>query len=240
MGKSPRFAQNGEVTSDTALSHGAPAPGRQRPEEILAQTLSAPSHPEATDGWSSRGRRLFLIALAVAGIVLVVAGLLVTKELGPGPGNPAPLETGPGNGLANQLLQSSNGDQPASPATPNIAIPLPSTPTTGPARPTTHEPTLAPPAESQPTRDTTHRTTPRSRRSPPRSAIREPTSSAGARWRPAPTRTRPTRLPDRPRATGAAGRAPQTDPRTLLPTPPTRRSPRAALTAPPVLWSTPS
>src|SRR5205085_3511255 len=54
---------NGEVPSDTALSHGAAAPGRQRPEEILAQTLSAPSHPEATDGWSSRGRRLFLIAL---------------------------------------------------------------------------------------------------------------------------------------------------------------------------------
>src|SRR5438270_4345710 len=172
MGKSPRSPQNGEVASDTAISRdaavsrGAAVPrdpagsSRQRPEEILAHTLGVPSHPEATDGWSSRGRRLFLIAMAVAVVLLVVAGLLVTKQLGPGPGNPAPLETGPGNGLANQLLQSSNGDQPASPATPNIAIPLPSTPTTGPARPTTHEPTLGPPAESQPTGDTTHSTTP--------------------------------------------------------------------------------
>jgi len=109
---------------------------RQRPEEILAQTLSAPPHPEATDGWSARGRRLFLIAMAAAGVILVVAGLLVTKQLAPGPGNPQPLETGPGTGLANQLLQSSVGDQPPSTVAPSINIPLPSTPTTLPARPT--------------------------------------------------------------------------------------------------------
>ena len=160
MGKSPRFAQNGEVPSDTALSHGAAAPGRQRPEEILAQTLSAPSHPEATDGWSSRGRRLFLIALAVAGIVLVVAGLLVTKELAPGPGNPQPLETGPGNGLANQLLQSSTGDQAPGTAVPNINIPLPSTPTTRPAPVNGRSPApLIAPGPPTPTNDTTHDTT---------------------------------------------------------------------------------
>src|SRR5947209_18306523 len=88
-------------------------PARQRPEEILAQTLTATSHPEATDGWSSRGRRIFLIAMAAAGVVLVVAGLLVTKQLAPRTGNPAPLETGPGNGLAGQLLQQSAGDQTA-------------------------------------------------------------------------------------------------------------------------------
>ena len=160
MGKSPRFAQNGEVPSDTALSHGAAAPGRQRPEEILAQTLSAPSHPEATDGWSSRGRRLFLIALAVSGIVLVVAGLLVTKELAPGPGNPQPLETGPGNGLANQLLQSSTGDQAPGTAVPNINIPLPSTPATrsAPVNGGSPAPLIAP-SQPAPTNNTTHDTT---------------------------------------------------------------------------------
>src|SRR2546423_13224273 len=107
MGRGSRSPQNDEVPSA--------APVRQRPEEILAQTLTAPPHPEATDGWSSRGRRIFLIAMAVAGVLLVVAGLLVTKELAPGPGNPAPLETGPGTRLAGPLLKSA-GEQP--PATP--------------------------------------------------------------------------------------------------------------------------
>ena len=105
MGRGRRSPQNDEVPSA--------APVRQRPEEILAQTLTAPPHPEATDEWSSRGRRIFLVAMAVAGVLLVVAGLLVTKELAPGQGNPAPLETGPGNGLAGQLLKP-GADQPAS------------------------------------------------------------------------------------------------------------------------------
>ena len=80
MGKGPRFAQNGEVATDAVTAHDAvvsrdaAAPGRQRPEEILAQTLTGPAHPEASDGWSPRGRRVFLIALAVAGVVLLVAG----------------------------------------------------------------------------------------------------------------------------------------------------------------------
>jgi len=162
MGKSPRSPQNGEVPSDTALSRQAAAPSRQRPEEILAQTLSAQPHPEATDGWSSRGRRLFLIAMAAAGVILVIAGLLVTKQLAPGQGHPTPLETGPGNGLANQLLQSSTGDQPA-PATagPSINIPLPSTPITRPAQSAGLSPAqvVAPPPP-QPTGGTTNTTSP--------------------------------------------------------------------------------
>ena len=99
MGKRPRSPQNGEVPNGTV------APGRQRPEEILAQTLRAPRHLEATDGWSTRGRRLFLVALALAGAILLAAGLLVTGELSPGPAQPKPLSTGPGNGVADQLLR---------------------------------------------------------------------------------------------------------------------------------------
>jgi hypothetical protein len=163
MGKSPRTAQNGEVPSNTALSSDATASSRQRPEEILAQTLSAPPHPEATDGWSSRGRRIFLIAMAVAGVILVVAGLLVTKELAPGPGNPTPVESGPGNGLANQLLQSSNGGQPATTAAaPSINIPLPTTPVTRPAQ-TSNQPSaqvVTPPAPATAAGETTQGTTP--------------------------------------------------------------------------------
>jgi hypothetical protein len=60
--------------------------------------------------------------MAVAGVVLVVAGLLVTNELAPGPSNPAPLQTGPGNGLADQLLQS---DAEQAPQTPSASAPLP-------------------------------------------------------------------------------------------------------------------
>src|SRR5437764_14668239 len=134
MGKGPSSPQNGEV-ADAVLSRDAGASSRQRPEEILAQTLSAAPHPAATDGWSARGRRIFLIAMAVAGVVLVVAGLLVTKELAPGPGHPTPLETGPANGLAGQLLQSSTGNQPPAPAQSAAAVGgiLPTTPTTRPA-----------------------------------------------------------------------------------------------------------
>src|SRR3954452_18997720 len=114
MGKGSPSPQNGEVASPP---RDVLTPARQRPEEILAQTLSAPPHPEATDGWSARGRRIFLVAMAAAGVLLVVAGLLVSKQLAPGPGNPAPLETGPGNGLADQLLQTSAGDQGGGPPT---------------------------------------------------------------------------------------------------------------------------
>src|SRR2546423_14371113 len=104
MGKRPRSAQNGEVPSDTVPRDTA-APARQRPEEILAHTLTGAAHADTVDGWSARGRRIFLIALAVAGVVLLGAGLLVTSKLGPGPGRPTPLESGPGNGLADQLLK---------------------------------------------------------------------------------------------------------------------------------------
>jgi hypothetical protein len=162
MGKGQCSAQNGEVPNAVAPSDAA-APGRQRPEEILAQTLTSSPHPAATDGWSSRGRRIFLIAMAVAGVVLVVAGLLVTKELAPGPGTPAPLETGPGNSLAGQLLQSSSGDQlpPTVPRSTPLALPLPATPTTVPARTATPTPTPVAPAvpTQQPNNQTTQPTT---------------------------------------------------------------------------------
>jgi hypothetical protein len=127
MCKRPWSPQNGEVPGDAALrdpratDEGAP-PARQRPEEILAQTLSAPARPGSGDGWSSQSRRIFLICMAVAGVMLVVAGLLVTKELAPGPSNPAPLQTGPGNGLADRLLQS---DAEQSLPMPSASAPLP-------------------------------------------------------------------------------------------------------------------
>jgi hypothetical protein len=112
----------------------AAAPSRQRPEEILASTLTAAPHPEATDGWSQRGRRIFLIAMAAAGVVLVVVGLLVTKELAPGTGTPAPLQPGSSGGLGDQLLRSGGAETPTTSAagTP-LALPLPSTPTTSSA-----------------------------------------------------------------------------------------------------------
>jgi hypothetical protein len=141
MGKNHGSAQNGEVPS------APPATNRQRPEEILAQTLSAAPHPEATEGWSERGRRIFLIAMAAAGVVLVVAGLLVTKQLAPGPGNPAPLESGPGNGLADQLLHN---EQPAPPAPATINIPLPTTQTTRPSKGAQSLTPLSPPVLTAP------------------------------------------------------------------------------------------
>lgn len=132
MGKRPRSAQNGEVANDAVLSHDAAAPGRQRPEEILAQTLTAPRHVEATDAWSARGRRLFLVALALAGAILVAAGLLITGELGPGPGQSSPLSTGPGNGVADQLLRPITQEATTA-TTASAALPLPATATTHPA-----------------------------------------------------------------------------------------------------------
>ena len=80
MGKGQSSPQNGEVASDallsrdTSMSQDPAATGRQRPEEILAQTLSGPGRQETADGWSSKGRRVFLLCMAVAGVVLVVAG----------------------------------------------------------------------------------------------------------------------------------------------------------------------
>ena len=152
MCKRPRSPQNGEVPGDAALrdpraTDGGTPPTRQRPEDILAQTLSAPARPGSGDGWSSQGRRIFLICMAVAGVVLVVAGLLVTNELAPGPSNPAPLQTGPGNGLADQLLQS---DAEQSPPTPSASAPLPlplppaSTATSHSQRTDASDPTTAP------------------------------------------------------------------------------------------------
>ena len=75
---------------------------------------------------------MFLIALAVAGVVLLVAGLLITSELGPGPGQPTPLESGPGNGLADQLLRPVTEQGSTTPPA-SIGLPLPVTPTIVPS-----------------------------------------------------------------------------------------------------------
>ena len=141
MGKESPSPQNGEVPSGTALTHDAAltrdasAPGRQRPEEILASTLSAASHPEVTDGWSERGKRIFLLSLAAAGVILVIAGLLVTNELAPRSGTPAPLRTGSGNGVPDHLLPASTNGEAATttPASAPLALPLPASPATRPA-----------------------------------------------------------------------------------------------------------
>ena len=166
MGKGPRFAQNGEVATDAVTAHDAvvsrdaAAPGRQRPEEILAQTLTGPAHPEASDGWSPRGRRVFLIALAVAGVVLLVAGLLITSELGPGPGQLTPLESVPGNGLADQLLRPVTEQGSTTPPA-SIGLPLPVTPTTVPsARSQRGQAPNAVTPDSAPTVDNSHSSTP--------------------------------------------------------------------------------
>jgi hypothetical protein len=82
--------------------------------------------------------------MAVAGVVLVAAGLLVTNELAPGPGTPAPLETGPGNGLAGQLLQS-NAEAPPQEPSANVALPLPLQPAPA-SRATRTEPSAQAPA----------------------------------------------------------------------------------------------
>src|SRR5947209_3171582 len=163
MGKRPRSAQNGEVPNGTV------APGRQRPEEILAQTLRAPRHLEATDGWSTRGRRIFLVGLALAGAILLAAGLLVTGGLAPGPGQPKPLSTGPGNGVADQLLRPIIDEGTTTPPG-SAALPLPATPTSRPAGGTTpRQPPGVPPTPvtTTPNTNSPPQTTPPPQQSPP-------------------------------------------------------------------------
>ena len=74
--------------------------------------------------------------LALAGAILLAAGLLLTGELGPGPGQPRPLESGPGNGVADQLLRPVTDEGTTTPPA-NVLLPLPATPTTLPAAGTT-------------------------------------------------------------------------------------------------------
>jgi len=132
------------------------------PRRFLAQTLSAPRHLEATDAWSARGRRLFLVALALAGAILLAAGLLITGELGPGAGQPSPLSTGPGNGVADQLLRPVTQEGTTA-TTAGAALSLPATATTRPAGGSTPSqlPGVTPtPVTTAPTIKTTQSTTP--------------------------------------------------------------------------------
>src|SRR5438309_248023 len=107
MGKAAQSPENGEVAQDSQ-----PAT-RQRPEEILARTLPVPA-PADPNEWSNRGRRLFFVGLAVAGLLLVVTGLVLTGQLTPGTGNPQPLVTGRDiNGQLPQLLAPAGAVAPA-------------------------------------------------------------------------------------------------------------------------------
>src|SRR5438309_5578165 len=89
MGKRLASPQNGEVAGD--YENGA----RRRPEEIVADAFAEHVPVKATDGWSVRSRRTVLLAMAAAGAVMVVAGLVLTSGLGPSPASPRPLESGP-------------------------------------------------------------------------------------------------------------------------------------------------
>jgi len=122
--------------------------------------------------------------MAAAGVILLVAGLLVSKQLAPGQGRPTPLETGPGNGLANQLLQSSGGDQPAPTAVPSINIPIPSAPTAHPApgseQPSAQVVTPSPSTDNNTTVNTTPpTTTPHSTTTLPCGLLNQGLQSAG-------------------------------------------------------------
>jgi hypothetical protein len=141
MGKHACSPQNGEVPQESERAV------RLRPEEILARTFSVPFPTEANEGWSPGARRLFLVALAVAGVLLVVSGLLLTGELGSGPGTPQPLATGPDITTPGGQLLSPLTDQPSA-ATPPATTP-PTVKTVAPV--TTPSPQPAPPATGTPT-----------------------------------------------------------------------------------------
>ena len=111
MGKTPRSPQNDKVPEDTER-----AP-RLRPEEILAQTFATHVPLQSSDGWSPKGRRLFLAAMALAGALFLAAGLVLTGELGPGPGGGStPLESGPNAGALTGALLPDNSQTAATPA----------------------------------------------------------------------------------------------------------------------------
>src|SRR5437879_5348556 len=120
MGKVRPVAQNGEVAEDIShVSSGAASTAalrRRRPEEILADTFPTAVPASATQGWSVRGRRAVLVGMAVAGVVMVSAGLVLTGGLGPGPGRPKPLQTGPDASILSQnLLRPLEEQTPAAP-----------------------------------------------------------------------------------------------------------------------------
>src|SRR5207248_5014011 len=131
MGKQPRGAmgkrhaspQNGEVAGD--FENGT----RRRPEDIVADAFPDHVPASATEGWSVRSRRTILLAMAVAGAVMVAAGLALTGGLGPGPTSPRPLQAGSdASVLARSLLRPLEADQ-ATTTTNAPATPLPTSPT---------------------------------------------------------------------------------------------------------------
>lgn len=163
MGKGQRSPQNGEVPSDAAVRDDAATrdvaavSSRQRPEDILAHTLTTTARREGadgSDGWSPRGRRIFLIVMAVTGVLLVIGGLLVTNELAPNTGRTGSVNTGPSNGSAANLLHSEDEQPtqttaPAAGSTP-LAIPIPGASTSRSAGPSdTSSPVPTPTAVPQ-------------------------------------------------------------------------------------------
>jgi len=156
MGKQSWFAQNGEVPEHA--TDGATHP-RRRPEDIVAGAFHEPPPPSATETWSVRSRRTILAAMAVAGGLMVGAGLALTGGLGPGPGHPRPIEVSPdASVLAQTLLRpvtESQASVPTSaPASPTTAI------TTSPKAPTRSPESLAttvlPPTTSATSPPATH------------------------------------------------------------------------------------
>src|SRR5438874_11883320 len=132
MGKRRRPAQNDQVAEDS--ENGA----RRTPEDIVADAFLEHIPASAIEGWSVRSRRTILMVMAVAGAVMVSAGLVLTAGLGPGPGRPRPIQAGTDvSALARSLLRplAEQQDVPLPPATANPLPTSPPPPTSlGPAR----------------------------------------------------------------------------------------------------------
>ena len=163
MGKRPRTPQNDEVAGEH--ENGT----RRRPEDIVSDAFLDPVPASATDGWSVRSRRTILVAMALAGAVTVSTGLVLTGELGPGPGHPRPIQAGPdasvlGRNLLRPLAEQQDVTTTTDPATPLPSAPTPRASTAQPVLPlTTAGPgTLAtrPGPTTQPSEATTTTTRP--------------------------------------------------------------------------------
>ena len=121
MGKRRSPPQNDKVAEE---NEDVDRPSRLRPEEILARSFPEPVPESATVGWSVRSRRTILVAMAVAGALMVSLGLALTGGLGPGPSSPRPIETGPDASVLAQQLLRLPAEEPGSTATTEVpAVP---------------------------------------------------------------------------------------------------------------------